>query len=43
MVSVGLAMTVVSVSGGGIPIPGFVFVPRNFWYVVRASVKVGMS
>ena len=30
----------VSVLGGGIPIPGFVFVPHN-WYVVEVSVQNG--
>ena len=38
MVSVGSIM--VSVLSGGIPIPGFVFVP-HIWYVVRVSVQNG--
>ena len=42
MVSVGSAMTVVSV-GGGIPIPGFVFVPHNFGMWSELVYKMGVS
>ena len=43
MVSIGSAVSVISVGSSGIPIPGFVFVPHNFGMWSELVYKMGMS
>ena len=42
MISAGSAMTVVSVGGGSIPVPGLVFVPHNFCRSQSLVYKMGV-